>query len=225
MKERPILFNAPMVRAKLEGRKKMTRRVIKPQPIQYTDQRCNPNYNVEWRSHLWRFGEQPNENMLSYCPYGQPGDRLWVRETFTDTWELGDYPGEPLYRATYLDDWKGFNPNPSTWKVRWHPSIYMPRTSSRISLEITNVRVERLQDISQDDAKAEGLSQITKDGHLFKFGIPDRDGLPGTDNDGWPWSEWEIDPRKAFRKLWDLINAKRGFGWDKDPWVWVIEFK
>ena len=103
-------------------------------------------------------------------------------------------------------------------------SIHMPRWACRLVLEIVSVRVERLQEISEDDAEAEGLSQVCKDGALWKYGIPDRDGLPGTDDDGWPWQKWDIDPRIAYKRLWDSINAKRA-PWALNPWVWVVEFR
>ena len=99
----------------------------------------------------------------------------------------------------------------------------MPRKASRIDLEITEIRVQRLNDISEDDAKAEGLNGLTRDGKLVKCGIPDSDGLPGTDNTGWPWDEWEIDARKAYKRLWEKINGPRS--WDENPWVWVINFR
>jgi len=100
----------------------------------------------------------------------------------------------------------------------------MPRWASRITLEITAVRVERLHDISEADAVAEGLACITKDGdRTRKYGIPDADGMPGTDDHGWPWNEWRSDPREAYRKLWESINGPGS--WDLNPWVWVIEFK
>lgn len=99
----------------------------------------------------------------------------------------------------------------------------MPRWASRITLEVTGIRVERLQDISEEDAIAEGLSGITKDGKLIKYGIPDQDGLPGTDNTGWPWRDWQKDPRDAYRRLWESINGRGS--WDANPWVWVVEFK
>jgi hypothetical protein len=102
----------------------------------------------------------------------------------------------------------------------------MPRTACRLRLKITGIRVERLQDITEEDAKAEGLSCLTKDGGItYKYGIPDSDGLPGNDDFGWHWHDWNIDPRKSFQKLWDSINKDRGYGWDTNPWLWVISFE
>ena len=213
MKERPILFSAPMVRALLAGTKTQTRRVIKG--IEEWNQVWTPAV----KGHGERFFRYKNqgwdETLPMSCPYGQPGDRLWVRETFTRTEdESGFGSGTTLYRA----DMEGYE---APWD--WTPSIFMPRHASRLTLEVTAVRVERLQDISETDAKAEGLSAITKDGKTIKYGIPDRDGLPGNDDTGWVWAEWNTDPRKAYRTLWESINGPGS--WDANPWVWVVEFK
>lgn len=144
MKERPILFSAPMVRALLAGTKTQTRRVMKPQPTH-----MNP-------AGIPRLAHLVGPSSAISCPYGQPGDRLWVRETFakidgqTQPWIETDY------RASYthgdrLGDTLGI-------KKRWTPAIHMPRAASRITLEVTGVRVERLQDISEADARAEGAA-------------------------------------------------------------------
>lgn len=195
MKERPILFSAAMVLAILDGRKTQTRRIAK---------------NTETR------------------PYGRPGDRLWVREA----WQHSNYPYGPydpdcsvFYRADYFSDPHGADGEKSEeGKYRfWKPSIHMPRTASRIDLEVVSVRIERLNDISEMDAIAEGFEAITKDGKTVKYGIPDSDGLPGSDNLGWPWFDWETDPRKAFRTLWEQINGRGS--WDENPLVWATEFK
>lgn len=108
-------------------------------------------------------------------------------------------------------------------ELNWRPSIHMPRWASRISLEITGIRVERLQDISEEDAIDEGLKAITKDGKLIKYGIPDRDGYPGADDFGWNWGDWDKSPVLAYKRLWQSINGKGS--WDLNPFVWVIEFK
>lgn len=126
------------------------------------------------------------------CLYGIPGDRLWVREAFS----IYDHPEGPVcfYKADH----------PQDEYLKWRPSIHMPRWVSKILLEITDIRVERLKDISEEDAKAEGVVIGVEE---FK--------VTGTDR---PY-------KLAYSLLWDLINAKRGFGWDVNPWVWVIEFK
>jgi len=184
MKERPIIFSASMVRAILEDRKTQTRRVIKPQPtgelagiagVKVGFLKYEPRY-------IWR-DEHGELTKWLRCPYGDPGDRLWVRET---RWRGGGYAAtDPPNLA-------------NEGKV---PSIFMPRWASRITLEITGVRAERIQDISMHDALSEGAEPLHSDFH------------DGSHCIGW------------FKRIWDSINAKRGFGWDANPWVWVIEFK
>lgn len=206
---RPILFSAPMVQALLAGRKTQTRRITKPNP---------PFAEGDNITCQWAVGNEK-------CPYGKPGDLLWVRET----WQVRGFAfGKPIsetriaapsafhYRATDDGAWKPY------WG-KWRPSIFMPRWASRLTLAITDVRLERLQDICEDDARAEGLAAISKDGgRTVKFGIPDRDGLPGSDNDGWDWSQWCIDPRAAYFTLWDKINGDSAHL--TNPFVWVLTF-
>jgi hypothetical protein len=184
MTERPILFSTPMVKAILDGRKTMTRRVVK----------VNSSGRVQFKHKQWHIED---ENSILGCPYGITGDHLWVRETFVDTYDLGDYPGHPIYKATYLKDLSGFNPPPETWDIAWKPSIFMPRCASRITLEITNVRVERLHEITEEDAEKEGVSftQYTN-----------------------------ANARFHFMELWDSINGNK-YPWNSNPWVWVIEFR
>jgi hypothetical protein len=200
--DRPILFSAPMVRALLAGTKTQTRRIVKPQPS------LSSTEAFLGLDGIWRFSHPTARGPVSHeaddvrCPYGQPGDRLWVRETHYIIGEVG----EVFYRAT--ND-SSLSP-PLQWHGRWKPSIHMPRAASRITLEVTGVRVERLQDISEEDAQAEGL-------------IPLSDGSDRTWTvDGTARSEYET-AREAYRHLWEDIN---GFGsWDSNPWVWAVEFK
>ena len=202
MKEHPILFSTPMVRAILEGRKTQTRRVIQPQPeiiIRPIDDKCN---EVIWSDSkrvlsIGGGGDVLGACVRELCPYGYRGDRLWVRETFAYC------PGDVyVYRSDYLydvDSESAMTINMKTGEtmpLRWRPSIHMPRKASRLTLEIVNVRVERLQEISEEDAISEGFRNLATD-----------------------------TARGDFSYLWDHINAKRGFGWDVNPWVWVIEFK
>ena len=279
MKERPILFSGEMVRAILDGRKTQTRRIIKPQPIEsminppaYEDGEIGdiylcpdlifPDTNV----FVERTGHGAYHNMGSvqfakkHCKYGQPGDRLWVRESYRiGAWDEEcevfalDYCDGAVKQwltpsATETEDsgevferiWisccdelsrKGIEPEddgqyrwmPGESPLNWKPSIHMPRWASRITLEITGVRVERLQDISEDDALSEGLASVSKYGSLFKHGIPDFDGLPGNDNVGWSWVEWDSNPISAYKKLWESINGKGS--WEENQWVWVITFR
>lgn len=223
MTERPILFSGAMVRAILEGRKTVTRRVVKPAP----------HGDLKWNQQILgkHVTNWTDDLRLYECPYGQPGDRLWVRESLRYDPEYGHFfaaggrHGETVYLCSLFDDkesqtgysYDGLLPERSV------PSIHLHRRYSRILLEVTDARVERLQDISEEQALAEGLARVTKDGALFKHGIPERDGLPGTADSAWPWQEWEADPRKAFAKLWTGINGTES--WDANPWVWVVEFK
>jgi hypothetical protein len=202
MKERPILFSAPMVCAILKGRKTQTRRVVKIQPQAQPASAKNLNNNGQqtWVS--------PTDlgSLWQVCPYGQPGDRLWVRESFQPLlvegvkWRDSNYKTgvgyAPNYVATspvieFMDCGHDDEITP-----RVTPSIFMPRWASRITLEITGVRVQRLQEISIEDALAEGITHSTLNA-----------------------------PRVEYQWLWDSINAKRGLDWDKNPWVWALTFK
>ena len=227
IKERPIPYTGPMVCATLDGRKWQTRRVVNPQPSGF----------IRWNSiKLNGYAGWTDEHGTPRpCPYGKPGDLLWVRET----WRIGawdehacticvDYKAdgycrterlappdlkmfdrycrqsdEEMYAAGYdiyaadesYRDWeRGESP------CRWRPPRFMPRFASRILLEITNIRAERVQDITPEDAAAEGVQpaqwQSNDEGYICEF-----------------------------QELWDSINAERGFGWDVNPWVWVIEFR
>jgi hypothetical protein len=225
-----------MVRAILEGRKTMTRRVIKPQPCKGFEP--YPDYGGCGPFSDGHYGFCDDEGHDHFCPYGQPGDRLWVRET----WDFRPW-GDGKVRIAYGADGEqteatpppGWNPTIYNYE-RWRPSIFMPRWASRISLEVTAVRVEHVQDISEEDAKAEGVEQQA-DGAWFDYNPASslRDGFaaigacPSTraihetrmhiGND-----YGTMDARTSFRSLWDSINAKRDYGWDANPWVWVIGF-
>ena len=193
-RERPIIFSGPMVRAILEDRKTQTRRVIKPQPTHFHD---FGNGRLPCKSDMTKTPSCADEIP---CPYGQPRDRLWVRETWKPHIQTSIH-STAIYKADYA-----LSGGPGPWK----PSIFMPRWASRLTLEIAGIRVERVQEITEKDAVAEGI--IVQPGHLW-----------------WPLGSKEpmkqYTHRQAFSALWDSINAKRGFGWDKNPWVWVIEFR
>lgn len=224
LKERPILFSAPMVRAIREGRKTVTRRIVKPQYVdgQWSVRRAEAPRN-EGHSHDWWLptGTQPYA-ALPRCPYGQPGDHLWLREAWAADAQVDSVAprdlsiGEPI---VYLED--GSVRQTGCTMVsqgRGRPSIHMPRWASRILLEITDVRVERLQDISEPQALAEGIVGVD-----FR---PD-DGFPicrgymvGPDDGSSPL---ETHASKAFAGLWRSINGPES--WDTNPWVWVVEFK
>jgi hypothetical protein len=213
--ERPILFSAPMVRALLAGQKTQTRRVVKPQPLVTTAS------DGSWRdskADLWRNARQYARDC---SPYGAPGDRLWVRETWLPdppidgTW-AGDVEwygcgrsiaGVPEHyrkpeNCIYAASWDGA-------PLAWRPSIHMPRWASRLTLEVTQVRLQPLQEISEDDARAEGA--------------PVGEMLPGSVN-GEPAKVMAMDARVAFAWLWDSINGKRA-PMAGNPWVWAITFR
>lgn len=182
MRERPIIFTGAMVRAILSGSKSQTRRVVNP------SHRAQIDLSRGDRAAHW---SKP-------MPYGQPGDRLlWVRETFSGPWCMGDTPPSKWGRSSRIWYWADGNPDEGDW-TRPRPSIHMPRWASRITLEVTGVRVERLQDISEADALAEGVSAI-----LYEMR--------------------RATPRCDFQALWQSINGPDS--WAANPWVWVIEFK
>jgi len=153
-----------------------------------------------------------------------PGSLLYTNETWAVPFAHDGVPPRavPGYaRIHYLAD----GPKP-WWAGKTRVSLFMQPRFARLWLEVVSVREERVQDITEEDAKREGLTGLTKDGSLVKWGIPDRDGWPGTDDDGWPWTDWNADPRAAFRRLWDSINGtKPGCAWADNPLVARIEFK
>ncbi|VVE07452.1 ASCH domain-containing protein [Pandoraea sputorum] len=215
MKERPILFSAPMVRAILDGSKTQTRRVVKKWTGK-VDGKAIPS-DVSYLPDFTCY--------RANCPYGQPGDRLWVRETWfsADILFQGyecDPPQTVGYRADLTARIDGVNPIDTygwNWgheSVKWKPSIHMPRWSSRITLEITGVRVERLQAISHDDALAEGVTDLAST--LSEEPYPSGES-PEQISHRLQW------PQRQFRQLWESISGPGS--WDANPWVWVIEFK
>ena len=208
IKERPILFSAPMVRAILERRKTVTRRPVKGAGLKWLED-FTPEYVALPENHL--------------CPYGNPGDRLWVRETHSFVPD----PEEPAgySQVLYAADGQQYGKN--------RPSIHMFRADSRILLEITDVRVERLQDINDDQAKAEGCFFTDYGQQCFHGGTGWKDvgDCPAQaghqQRNGWAWDKTTsheqclFTPRFAFANLW---NATGG-DWDANPWCWVVEFK
>jgi hypothetical protein len=199
-KERPILFSTEMVKAILDGRKTQTRRVVKIDTL------------AELKSHIeyvpgvfprYRF-KAGNMEWFVLCPYGKPGDLLWVRETFC-----------PIKQDTggFRYEYKADGYEPTMWlDEKWKPSIHIPKDAARIWLEITNVRVERLQDISNGDAMREGVESIDHGVHWRNY-VKDEISC-------------FIHPRHSFESLWKSIN---GSNWNRDwslnPFVWVVEFK
>lgn len=233
MTEREMIFNSEMVRAILDGRKTQTRRIMAPQPADDIERGIFPNPEaIGWKSSL---RHKHGSTTAHFCPYGKPGDRIWVRETWgvvsheldedgriqpwtpdrpaTAIHEMpfgnGYYSGHAIYAAdgdfTWGDD-DGYEDGRSCWK----PSIRMPRAASRIVLEITDVRVEQLNAISEKDATAEGVPPA---GSL----LPDYPGTFLT-----PKGDFAT-AKVAFQRLWESIYGEES--WKANGWVWVIEFK
>ena len=209
--EKPILFSTEMVQAILAGRKTMTRRIIKPQPTMYDFENhkalafkepfTKPGYIA--------IGVDRVKECPSYlrCPYGQIGDVLWVRET----WAQLDMDYRAVEGKLNGEEFRGC---PIAYKANndapehfgcWRPSIFMPRTAARLFLKVKDIRVERLQDITNKEAIKEGIDK----GKSFYGRNISPDDYPIT----------------QFQNLWDGINSKRGYGWDINPWVWVVEFE
>lgn len=232
MKERPILFSGEMIRAILEGRKIQTRRVIKPQPpsIELVRDKTGAGYSINppgiySKVGWWIAGAVGvvcdligvKNDYKWKCPYGKVGDRLWVRETWalyvpkTSIWEEGTHK---LYNRKFnmkikpkfehIINYRADSADTDNVYSLWKPSIFLPRWASRINLEVTGIRVERVQDISEADALFEGVEpKYHSDLEMLT----------------------ESPYRSNFKHLWDSINSKRGYGWTENPWVWVVEFR
>lgn len=199
MKERPILFSAPMIRAILDGRKTQTRRMVRP--VGDDESFVLVDHGNGWWPYrsddgesafhtVKRNGDYYQDETPHSCRYGKPGDRLWVRETFHTV-----DGHSAFYRADYEHNPKGDKEH----GIVWTPSIHMPRWASRITLKVTDVRVERLQDISEKDAWAEGCEGFDDDVSGGKSGYCE------------------------YAELWEAINGKGS--WESNPWVWVIKFQ
>lgn len=203
--DRPILFSGPMVRAILDGRKAQTRRVLKPQPFTAPLEAGERYVSDEEFKINYREGRSPK--------FYRKGDRLWVRETWTD---LATQPQCDLclaglsgvaYRATDDDE--------MTIPPIWRPSIFMPRWASRLTLTVTDVRVQRLQDISEDDAVAEGIERMKSGRGFYDVTVSKGAVRAGI---------WHHRATESFRSLWDGLNAQRGYEWNANPWVCAITF-
>lgn len=238
VRERPILFSGAMVRAILDGRKAQTRRVVQ-QPKwpgadlsrAWVDDGAVSNPFAPPGEQYLKVPCEDESVQRLYCPYGQPGDRLWVRERHACVAEgfLALKAGV-VYHADRAVNWlEGEAPEmkgqtvynydrPEVWK--WRPSIHMPRSLSRITLEITEVRVERVQDISQRDAVAEGMDWAAPD---FLGMAPEPDDFDAAH--GCYASPEAGFARDNYARLWDSLNGRRGYGWDVNPWVWVLTFR
>jgi hypothetical protein len=212
MKSRPILFSAPMVRAILNGSKTQTRRIVKFDPS--SGYIVAPGGKKRWH--------RDDHAAIAACPYGTVGDELWVRETWRPWWDVDPPEGTGLYCVVQYKDGAIYKPgtskitpdiedeNTGHWfaaacdqhpNVAWKPSIHMPRWASRITLTITEVRVQRLNEISEVDAMAEGIENPQQSAKSLG---------------------WAVSATSSFRILWESINGKDS--WDANLWVWAITF-
>jgi len=196
IKEKPIIFSTPMVQAILEDRKTQTRRIIKPQPFGL----C---LDVKFKMHPDAFplltNVDPQKFEAKYCPFGKKNDTLYVKETFRDFPEKGDI----YYKAGMAQDLE--------INFKWKPSIYMPKWAARIFLKIKDIFIESLQDITSIEAIKEGIFYDEK----LEGYVADQEGR----------CYHGSDPIISFANYWDMLNKKRGYPWDSNPWVWVIEFE
>lgn len=237
MKHTPILYTTPMVRAVLADRKTMTRRVVRtqfaPEAIPVEVCATSPEgWQVSGHSGLWWDDCEACIDDAIRCPYGVPGDRLWVKETFyawgrwetrfsqkkgRDEWHFVDLTPDAggVYRYAAdgvmpgVETRRGINGNMPAWWKR--PAIFMPREASRICLEVTSVRIERLQAIGQRDAVAEGLIRLPASGRYVVTNGDQHTGVAST------------NPVEVYSALWEDINGTGS--WTENPWVWVIGFK
>ena len=215
-KERPISFSASMLCAVRESRKTMTRRLIKPQP--YIDN-CN---NFCWNG--GNFGQSadgiPHRNTLltfkhkngrrGYCPYGQVGDHLWVREAWRTEARFDHFPPREVPASALISYEADYDREPNDGcRGRYRHARFMPRKFSRTALEITDIRVERLNDISADDAQAEGIPTTVVE-HTFVKCFRDK-------------GERDAERLKRFRQLWEKLHGP--CSWDENPWIWKISFR
>ncbi len=231
-KERPILMNASMVKANLEGRKTMTRRVVKVPLLEHCGAHGTESDPSQWDTGYCHYqGGQPGDPMSLNelpCPYGQVGDRFWCRESgwmcenrffaYSATpgvCKQGDLaPPDNFIYSDYENYGTAGEFRQNGWKRV--SSIHMPRWASRLTLEITSMRVERVQDISLEDARAEGIPQTA--GEAEGLGLYDMSKEPG--------AFWDNrTSRENFARLWDSLNEKRGYGWEQNPWCWVISYR
>jgi len=218
VKEKPILFNPEMVRAVLSGKKTQTRRIMMPQPEHRENDAVKGSYGTFF--HGWNLDHKcvSVSDFIKYCPYGQIGQEIWVREThylygFWNKKSEKTKTGKQKYE--FIDDKeygvKFLDKPPANIQTKrsglgWfkRPSIFIPRWASRIQLKITDIRVERVQDISESDARNEGIT--------YSAGGQSKEFMERN------------SPINCFKYLWDSINEKRGYSWKSNPFVWIVEF-
>lgn len=222
MKTKPIIFNAEMVKAILDGRKTQTRRVIKPQPEFYGDDCFYTWKNFDPTDDIEKL-------LLEFTPFGELGDYLWVREKFQyyeehDVYKFFDgtmmFNSIGVLGATFDKDEKP-----------WKPSIFMPKKVCRIFLKITDIRVERVQDVRTREIYKEGCPIYSLEETIKKSYLDELLNIPKAKRAMamrlMPVDAYIQRPtaKEWFADLWNSLNEKRGFGWDINPWVWAIEFE
>jgi len=207
VRERPILFSAPMVRALLGGMKTQTRRLVRGE--------------ISTIGTMDYLNGQPLEGCsvtLLQCPYGKPGDQLWVREAWRSGKLTDRFP--PREMLPHVVWYEADGPAPEATNGKLRPGMFMPRWASRITLQVTDVRVERLQDISEADAIAEGIERGVDFPGWCRG--PLKGDSPGLQESGRTFRIPTAFPRLAYRALWESINGTDS--WDANPWVWVLSF-
>ena len=199
MNTRPIIFSTPMIKAILLGQKTQTRRIVK-QPYQHF-----PLVTKHYTTNEFDFHHDQGIGLFTRCPYGDPGDYLWVRET----WQPGPFPQQPF-------NYKASCPFPE--KTQWKPSIHMPKKACRILLALRGIKIERLQDIPEEDAKREGV-------YYYGSDDPTQDDYKNyLYDDKGNCDPWGVQTAKeSFSTLWESIHGKNS--WGINPWVWVLEFQ
>ncbi len=240
VKERPILFSGPMVRAILDGSKTQTRRVVKRSLISQIDVERDGSFTLD----SIIYDVMDGMTVRDVCPYGRVGDRLWVKETHALV-EADDGGAEVIYRASCPQGPYGsYMVGDAEYHGKWKPSIFMRREFSRILRAVVDVRVERVQDISEEDARKEGVRRPFTQAECDEVaGLEESKpadhgyvnylwhgrvgkGITAKQADSWPMQYSNYDTAKgSFSSLWESINGPRGFGWDSNPWVWVVEFR
>jgi hypothetical protein len=216
--DRPILFSAPMVRALLAGTKTQTRRTVKRENA--------PSPGYSWAECMCAEIDPADvpcvvcDSRFGACPYGEAGDALWVRETHalvprtayaqSEGVQQTANPADPDQAAVYREGWERSAPG------KWRPSIHMPRWASRITLRVTSVRVERVQDLSEEDAGAEGIQST-------RLPLATATGTTVYHAGDWPTPVCGDSARAAFARLWESINGAES--WEANPWVWVVGFE
>lgn len=231
-KAKPILFNPSMVFALDAGDKTVTRRPVQGKaldtiyrllgggfPIEQLGQGVMADHTfVVWDKRRDRLDES-HESFAAPAPYGTDGGIVWVRETWAHhTHAMSaatDKDGPFTYRAA---DWEGRNRLGEKWK----PNLHMPKEACRLFFMVKSVRIEYLTAITPEEVAKEGMAMLSKDGgRTYKHGLPDLDGLPGSDNLGWAWADWDADPVQAFKRLWLMTGGQ----WDEEQLVWRYELE